>query len=206
MHKLFIVGFMKVRLSLIGFMGLVLLAHSAFVRSTESTQVQNTLAELPHCVTQQEQREIRGQSMKGVLDAGDQILVLRNYYDCRPVERGDWVVFRYSGTLGKNMAIIKQVAGVPGDTLGSEPVENKAVSAIIINGDSVKSPDGKPYYLNKVGASYLGLALRQTRNGVIPRGRYWVLGTAYADGWDSRRFGFIPHQDLMGKAVPRPLR
>lgn len=173
--------------------------HVAFAQQPDPTWV--VAQELPHCVTQQEQREIRGKSMHGLLEPGDQIVVLHNYYDCRPVGRGDWVVFRYSGTLGEDLAFIKQAMGLPGDQLGVEMVEGQEFPAIQVNGSMPNSPDGHPYYVNSVGASYLTLALGQTHDGIIPRGHYWVLGTAFEDGWDSRRFGFIAHRDLMGKAV-----
>lgn len=166
----------------------------------ETAQTQD-IGSIPHCVTAHEQREVRGKSMQGLLQEGDHITVLRNYYDCRPVERGDWVVFRYVENQ-KQRSIVKIAMGLPGDKLGTQKADGMQVGIILINEKPLSSPEGMPYYVNDVGASYLGLALRQTRNSVIPRGRYWVLGTSYTDGWDSRRFGFIPHNDLLGKAIP----
>ncbi len=173
-----------------------------FPSLADSAQTLSEIAhELPHCVTRQEQREVRGASMQGLLESGETIVILHQYYDCRPVRRDDWIVFRHSGAIGQHRLIVKQAIGLPGDKLGMTRISDTPLSTLQINGKPVESLSGKPYYVNRVGASYLGLALRQTRDGIIPRGRYWVLGTAHADGWDSRRFGFIPHQDLLGKAV-----
>ena len=152
------------------------------------------------CVSRVETREVRGQSMAGVFEPGEQITIQHNYYDCHQVQRGDVVVFEYSGNLGEGLYWIKQAYGLPGDTLGLTPME-KGKSTILINNKPVLNVAGEPYQVDKVGASYVRLTLQRLQGNKIPRGRYWMLGTAKVGGWDSRRVGLIPHSYLMGSAV-----
>lgn len=157
--------------------------------------------ELPHCVREVELKEVRGNSMKGLAEQGETIRVLHGYYDCNPVSRGDWLIFSYSGTLGDDLSLIKRAMGLPGDDLSLVDSDQGTEQLIHINNAPVLTHLGEPYKVNKVGASYIRLALSTARQGKIPRGRYLVLGTAQNDGWDSRRLGFISHDKLQGKGL-----
>ena len=154
------------------------------------------------CVRQIEKREVRGTSMSGLLEPGREIKILHGYYDCNPVRRGDIVVFRYSGNLGDDLYWIKTAQGLPGDhiSLGEKGQAGKRV--LLINGQPVANPAGRRYRVDKIGESYIRLAIHQhMTDQKIPRGRYLMLGTAAVGGWDSRRVGLIAHMSLIGKAV-----
>ena len=153
------------------------------------------------CVRRRERREVRGDSMIGLLKPGQTVEIFHGYYDCAPVERGDIVVFVYSGNLGDDLYWIKTAQGLPGDRIGLGP-EVQAERLLLVDDRPVLNPKGEPYRVNSVGASYIRLAMDlQMRKGVIPRGRYLMLGAAAVGGWDSRRVGLIAHETLIGKAV-----
>ena len=140
--------------------------------------------------------------MSGLLEPGREIEILHGHYDCNPVRRGDIVVFTYSGNLGNDLYWIKTVQGLPGDRIGLGEKNHAGKRLLLINGQAVTNPAGRRYRVDKIGESYIRLAMtRQMTDRKIPRGRYLMLGTASVGGWDSRRVGLISHAALIGKAV-----
>ncbi len=162
-------------------------------------------------------------SMIPTLLIGDFILVNKFTYGVRlPVlhtkiidmgqpERGDIVVFRYP----KNPTIdyIKRVVGLPGDRVA---YYNKQV---YINGKRVKqvslgSYTGVGQGRNMTGAEHLTEDLSGTEHGiliqkgapstegvyVVPKGHYFVMGDNRDNSNDSRYWGTVAEQHLVGKA------
>ncbi len=141
-------------------------------------------------------------------------------------ERGDVVVFKYPED--PRIDYIKRVIGVPGDTVRYENKEicikpqgeshckkielSEAVkSEFSQGGDNVAlmQRDEKlgdvsyqtlinPYRYDRVSAY-------QPRSGVnewvVPQGHYFALGDNRDNSKDSRFWGFVPEQNLVGKAV-----
>ncbi len=161
-------------------------------------------------------------SMVPTLHIGDFILVNKFSYGVRlPVinnkiiavgkpERGDVVVFRYPPN--PNIDYIKRVVGLPGDRVG---YFNKT---IYINGTpiahEVKAKTAE--LLGVVPASYsihheqlgnhshqIALAPSQQRmevDKVVPQGHYFVMGDNRDNSSDSRFWGTVPEENLVGKA------
>lgn len=166
---------------------------------------------------------IPSSSMMPSLLIGDFILVNKFAYGIRlPVihakvfdnglpERGDVVVFRYP--KDPSLDYIKRVIGVPGDHIA---YYNKQ---LVINGETID--------LEKIG-SYQGLgqgrkmtgaiALQEQLNEhahdvlitpnrpslegqfVVPQGQYFVMGDNRDNSNDSRYWGAVPEENLVGKA------
>lgn len=161
-------------------------------------------------------------SMEPTLNTGDFILVNKFTYGIRfPVvnkllipynlpERGDTIVFRFP--VDPRMDFIKRVIGVPGDKI---QYKNKELS---VNGTKITEEFiGDITYLDSFGQSVtvkewqedlLGVkhhiyerpVAGREFNFVVPEGKYFVMGDNRDDSDDSRSWGFVPAENVVGKA------
>jgi signal peptidase I len=118
-------------------------------------------------------------SMAPTLEPGDQILVTR-YLRSTP-ERGDVIVFR--STNGTDELMVKRVIGVPGDLVDSR------LGRVRVGGHTLPEP-----YVRRAAAS--GAIDPQ----VIPARSYYVLGDNRDDSLDSRTWGIVPYEHVVGRA------
>jgi len=135
-------------------------------------------------------------------------------------ERGEIMVFRYPKDNKTNY--IKRVIGLPGDTI---EYRNKT---LFINGEQVEKvadgkytpfPIGRPAsehdrFTQKIlangtageGANEFSILIDSNRYGAInktvkvPEDSYFVLGDNRDHSLDSRYWGFVPDQNIVGKA------
>jgi len=141
-------------------------------------------------------------SMEPTLEIGDHILVNKFIYGIKipftslrlfPLEkpkRGDVVVFIYP--LDPSKDFIKRVVAVEGDTV---QIINKK---LIINGAEV--PD--PHAVYKDDTIFPAEVQKRDNFGpvTVPKGCLFVLGDNRDRSLDSRFWGFVPIEDLRGKA------
>ena len=155
-------------------------------------------------------------SMKPTILEGDRILVNKLAYDFRiPLtrislykfadpRRGDIVVF---DSKAANTRLVKRVIGLPGDTV--EMRDNR----LIINGIAARYSDiGHEPDVTFATESYLDVAhkIELARTGVsrfstfgpvsVPKDCYLVLGDNRDNSADSRFYGFIPRDEIVGNA------
>ncbi|MCG2634825.1 MAG: signal peptidase I [Gammaproteobacteria bacterium] len=155
-------------------------------------------------------------SMIPTLQVGDFILVNKFSYGIRfPLfnreilslgqpQRGDVVVFRYPPE--PEIDYIKRVVGLPGDRI---TYVNKQLH---INGEPVvyeAIDEGQPFGINRFvenfGAgghrvqTYSDRGIRRFES-VVPEGHYFVMGDNRDNSKDSRVWGFVPAENLVGKA------
>ncbi len=139
-------------------------------------------------------------SMRMTLQEGDLILVNKfvygakvpfvNYYlpALREPKRGDVVVFIYPEDKKKDF--IKRLIGLPGETIeikgGSIYVNDKQVEESIFK---------QIYYYNRGDFGAEGQKI------VVPKDSYFVLGDNSASSKDSRYWGFVPKENLLGQAL-----
>ncbi len=153
---------------------------------------------------------VDGLSMEPTLDHGEMLLVNRqmyrsfdvnsilNYlplvdidgervvYVLHPPQRGDIVVFN-PPVNGATKPYIKRIIGVPGDTVAIRD------GAVIVNGVILDEP-----YLNGVATSWPnGDPFREV---VVPDGHFFVLGDNRNNSTDSRSFGPVSEDTIIGKA------
>lgn len=158
-------------------------------------------------------------SMLPTLEVGDFILVSKSSYGIRiPVlnkkvldfgapERGDVIVFRYPED--PSIDYIKRVVGVPGDKI---TYQNKI---LYINGDPQPQLQLGNYQVDSYGQF---AHLQETLNGkkhdilvntriaasdaeyIIPEGHYFAMGDNRDNSRDSRAWGFVPDENLVGRA------
>jgi signal peptidase I len=162
-------------------------------------------------------------SMMPTLLVGDFILVNKYAYGIRlPVlnskvypigdpQRGDVVVFRFPKE--PSVDYIKRVIGLPGDHV---VYKNKT---LLINGEQVAQVPAGTYIGTGSGLSMSGADVRLEALGavkhdilvapgvhsadadvVVPDGHYFVMGDNRDNSNDSRYWGFVPDENLVGKA------
>ena len=105
-------------------------------------------------------------------------------------ERGDVVVFRFP--KDRSVDYIKRVIGTPGDTV---EIRDKKV---YINGEPIDDP-----YAHISSPSVLAANASPRDNlgpVLVPDGRIFVLGDNRDHSYDSRFWGFVDQQDILGKA------
>lgn len=167
--------------------------------------------------------EIPTGSMEGTLLIGDRLLVNKQAYASsdpisrwilpyRDPARGDIIVFRFP--LDLNQAYVKRVIGVPGDRIH---FENRQ---LFLNGEAVEEPyrsnriggtdpyrDNFPRYAEMSATPLSGSALemhrKHVRNGelVVPEGFYFAMGDNRDNSLDSRYWGFVPRENIIGKPL-----
>lgn len=131
--------------------------------------------------------EITGDSMYPTLKNKERIVVEKVTYKSRVPERGEVVVFR--SLQNDTIFLIKRVIALPGDTLGL------ADGKIVVNGNSID----ESYLSTGVEVSDLG-ELTMYSNSPIPEGSLAVMGDNREESFDSRMFGLVPFDNLVGKA------
>jgi signal peptidase I len=97
-------------------------------------------------------------------------------------QRGDVIVFRYPADPSRDF--IKRVIGIPGDTV--EIVHG----TLTVNGKPVKED-----YIAQ------GVFDMTTEKKVVPDGQYFVLGDNRNNSSDSRAWGFVPAENIIGQAM-----
>src|SRR3990172_2847387 len=163
-------------------------------------------------------------SMMPTLLIGDFILVNKYDYGLRlPVlntkvlendrpEKGDVIVFRYPPD--PSIPYIKRVVGVPGDHIrydnkilyvNGKVMEQENLGRFRING-SGREMDGWNRKLESLDAVEHDILLAPTRGFtdsielVVPDGSYFVLEDNHDNSKDSRYWGFVPDENLIGRA------
>jgi signal peptidase I len=122
---------------------------------------------------------VRGSSMAPGIHDGDRILINHVSYLVRGVQRGDVVVLHYP--LDPRLDYIKRVIGVPGDHIRIEG------EAVYVNGLRL----AEPYISQGDPASHLEM--------LIGDGQCFVMGDNRPHSSDSRDFGLVPMENLVGK-------
>jgi signal peptidase I len=162
-------------------------------------------------------------SMMPTLLVGDFILVNKFSYGIRlPVlntkiidvgepKHGDVMVFRYP--KDPSIDYIKRVIGLPGDRIAyynkklfinGEPMEQSQDGTYVGVGSGVSMSGARVFHekLFDVKHDILIDEHRGTVEGefVVPEGHYFVMGDNRDNSNDSRYWGFVPEENLVGKA------
>ncbi len=139
-------------------------------------------------------------SMRMTLIEGDLILVNKFIYGAkvpftnlrlpalRPPKRGDVIVFIYPEDKSKDF--IKRLIGLPGDQ-----VEIKGGSIYINDKPAAEAIFNQIYYYNRGEFGSPGQKM------IVPTDSYFVLGDNSATSKDSRYWGFVPKNNLLGEAI-----
>lgn len=120
-------------------------------------------------------------SMRPTLEVGDRIFVNKFIYRFREPARGDLMVFRYP--IDPTKKYIKRLIGLGGEVLEIQGGQ------VFIQGEAMV----EDYLLQEEYGGSFGPVR-------IPEGEYFVLGDNRNNSEDSRFWGFVPHQEIVGQA------
>lgn len=159
-------------------------------------------------------------SMESTIMTGDHLIVdkipysppgpiTKYFLPYQDVRRGDVVVFRYP--LNINMPYVKRVIGIPGDKI--QFVDKK----LILNGKPTAEPYAQftgpnldPYAANfpTVPPSYVyprgaEMLRDNVKDGIltVPNGFYLCMGDNRENSDDSRYWGLVPRENIIGKPL-----
>lgn len=121
-----------------------------------------------------------GYSMGTTLPNGSYILADRLAYRQNNPQRGDIIIFNFP--LNPDQDLIKRVVGLPGETITVQ--------------DGIVSVNGSP-----LEETYITSAPLYNGTWEVPEGQYFVLGDNRNDSRDSHQWGFLPHENIIARAV-----
>lgn len=122
-------------------------------------------------------------SMEPTLKENDRIIVSKLNYHFQEPRRGDIVVFKYP--MDPKRSFVKRLIAVGGETVA---IRN---SRLYINGQPVPEEYLPP-----------GLRINSDYGPVeVPKGSYFMLGDNRNNSDDSRVWGFLPENLIIGKAL-----
>ncbi len=132
-------------------------------------------------------------SMENTLLIGDYILADTRAYDRAEPARGNLVI--HLSLRGRKTRYVKRIAGLPGDTIQIK------YKLLYVNGKMVNPPRSATYQ----DPERIFPAEMSPRDNcgptVVPPGAYFVLGDSRDNSRDSRFWGCVPRELIMGKAI-----
>ena len=131
--------------------------------------------------------KVEGTSMMPALKNQERIFINKFTYrfGLGSIRRGDTVVFWYP--MDPTKSYIKRVIGIPGDWIRIDS------GCVYVNGRALV----EDYVTDRDNGSWPPA----TRDQAVPPGRYFVLGDNRSSSSDSRAWGFVPRENIYGKAV-----
>lgn len=132
--------------------------------------------------------KVEGTSMMPTLTDQERIFINKFTYrfGLGSIGRGDTVVFWYPQDTSKSY--IKRVIGVPGDRVRVEGGQ------VYVNGTALSESYVPPGFRDFS-------SWRDGEEQMVPDGRYFVLGDHRNQSSDSRMWGYVPRENIYGKAV-----
>jgi len=119
-------------------------------------------------------------SMQPTFYEGDVILVSKMAYKLGAMHTGDVVIFHNPHNLEEDY--IKRLIGTPGDTVQVTGGE------VYVNGNPLNEP-------------YIAARPEYDGSWQVPKGQVFVLGDNRNQSSDSHSWGFVPLEDIVGKAL-----
>ncbi len=159
-------------------------------------------------------------SMEDTLLIGDHLLVdklayapagpiSQHFLPYDPIKRGDIIVFRYPVDI--RQTFVKRVIGVPGDRI------HLVDKQVYLNGQKLDEPykyNKLPYFDSyrddfptetntRVDERAVDMLENDVKNGevVVPPNCYFAMGDNRDSSLDSRYWGFVPRENIIGKPL-----
>nr|WP_269153239.1 signal peptidase I [Neobacillus sedimentimangrovi] len=134
---------------------------------------------------------VEGESMMPTLQDGNKLVVNKVGYHVGELERFDVIVFHANAKED----FVKRIIGLPGDKIEYRNDQ------LYINGKKYDEPYLDIYKKNSATVKLTGdFSLQEiTGEKMVPEGKLFVLGDNRLGSWDSRHFGFISIDQVVGK-------
>lgn len=131
---------------------------------------------------------VEGSSMDPTFETGDYLIVDELTYHFKTPERGSILVFKYP--KDPNKSFIKRVIGLPNEKIS---ISNGQITIT-----NTKYPEG--FLLDE---PYVKLSKNDNSEYVLDAGEYFVLGDNRLASADSRIWGPVPDENIIGRPVIR---
>lgn len=132
---------------------------------------------------------VKGESMDPTFGDGQYLIVDEVTYYTEAPKRGDVIIFKYPKDPSKYF--IKRIVGLPGETV------------VITNGSvSIVLPHAVDFLLQE---PYVENVSSESATVVVPEGQYFVMGDNRTNSLDSRSWGTLPEDMIIGRALVRLL-
>ncbi len=143
--------------------------------------------------------EVNGESMDGIgkFHNGQYILTDKLTYKFREPVRGEVVVFKYP--LDERYDYIKRIVGLPGEEIMLRDNKITIYNAAHPDGFTLNEDEYLADTVVTSGRAFL-------EEGVItkiPSGNYFVMGDNRPQSADSRTWGFVPKDEIIGRSLFR---
>lgn len=125
-------------------------------------------------------RTVHGQSMEPSLHENERVIIDLVSLRWREPRRGEIIVLRLPNR--RSDPLIKRVIGLPGDTVAIRG------GKVFVNDQILDEP-----YLNQITAGRMPAT-------VVPEAHVFVLGDNRGASNDSRFFGMVPYENVLGRA------
>ncbi|GAA0314285.1 signal peptidase I [Bacillus carboniphilus] len=135
---------------------------------------------------------VEGESMMPTLEDGNKLVVNKIGYTIGDIDRFDVIVFH----ANKSEDYVKRVIGLPGDRVSYED------DKLYINGEAMDEPYLERYrQMVSPGQPLTGdfSLFELTGEKTVPEGHLFVLGDNRLQSWDSRHFGFVKMETVVGE-------
>lgn len=144
-------------------------------------------------------------SQAGRTIPGDYVVVEKVSKRARSPSRGDIIVFKTDGLplCPPKTCYVKRVIGLPGETVSIDPPD------LLINGERATEPailrriaEGKGDYSGFRLAAHPGAVMSKSTDVLtVGADEYFVLGDNTANSKDSRHFGSVPKENIVGRVL-----
>ena len=128
--------------------------------------------------------EVSSASMEPTLGAGDHVVANKLAYRFDAPQRGDLAVLHHPRS---DEVLVKRIVAVGGDSVGLED------GVLVVNGHAQREPFADPELIDSI---YFGPVR-------VPPGRVFVMGDQRANSEDSRDFGAVALDAVIGRADTR---
>jgi signal peptidase I len=133
---------------------------------------------------------VSGASMEPTFETGQYLIVDELSYHFSAPERGQVIIFKYP--LDPSQYFIKRIIGLPNET-----VSIKGGEIYITKTDGTTLHLTEPYIKNIGNGADMSVT--------IPAGKYFVMGDNRPESSDSRYWGLLPADNIVGRAYIRLL-
>ena len=135
---------------------------------------------------------VRGQSMEPNFQNGNYLIIDEISYRFKEPARGEVIVFRYP--YNPSQRYIKRIIGLPGET-----IEIRDTQVYVFDKNDQKITLKEDTYLPKTDITIGSLKL------ILGIGEFFVMGDNRPSSSDSRSWGVLPRQNIIGRVLFRLL-